>query len=84
MSTPSRNPSRMGPHINGLPFKLALPSRLVYTRPSHLYVEGMPRLPEGRGVLPLYVENELRREYPDAIITVVREEYEVNDRGTRR
>lgn len=74
---------KIGPHINGLPFMQAIPKSVVYTRPSHLYVENMPRLPDGRGVLPLYVEDDLRKEFPDAIVTVVREEYEVADRGTR-
>lgn len=78
-----RDLRKMGTHVNGIPVRLLFPASVVYTRPSHLMVEGVHHLPGGKGVLPLYLEDQVRSEFPDATIEVVREEYAVAERARR-
>lgn len=67
---------KIGPHINGLPFMQAIPRSVVYTRPAYLNVEGI-------GFIPLSYHEAAIEEFGAERVSVVREEYQVADRGTR-
>jgi hypothetical protein len=66
---------KMGQHVNGVPVRLLFPASLIYTRESHLYVKGI-------GVLPLHQREQAERQFPGEV-EVIREEYQVADRGRR-
>jgi len=76
MSQPRRNLRQSGQHVNGVPLHLVFPASIIYTRPSHLAIKGI-------GALPLSLREEAERQFGASEVEVVREEYEVAERGRR-
>jgi hypothetical protein len=67
--------SAFGPTINGLAGHLAFPASVVYTRPSHLRVEGTTM------VFPLHLKDAVEEQLPGKTILVERVEYDPSVRA---